>query len=179
MAEHQQTKAKAKAQITTNGIQPDMSEEDLLTELTRDTVGLSWGYVRLKFTHGDKESYKRVKVQPVDPIRIHQAYEQMPKETVQQVLDSTAATRSIGFTDENWIQTLTTVVWGLAAPMKLTDPTSNEVVWVAGGEPQDLPRALMALSAIGLDFWHINDISNTVMRLTRDLSDEQALGNSS
>ena len=163
----------------TNGFHPDMDDEELLTELSSDTIQPSYGYVKLKFTQGDKEIYKRLKVQTCDVVDVVQLVtNRLPKATRQHILAETKGARSQGYTDDNWLQSLALCCQGLCPPVVITDPVTHEVVWRAGGEPQDLPAAMIALCRLGFTFWHIEDIVNRIGSLTRIQQDAQSQGNS-
>lgn len=177
MNETEQTPLPIPAQAQRNGFHPDMDESDLLAELSAETIGPSYGYVRLKVTKGDKVKHVRLKVQPIDVLRLTGDLDVMPKKTKEQVLSETRRAMSVGFTDENWLQALAAFVYGLASPHTLK--LGSETVWIPDGKPQDLPKAMIAVVKAGFDFWHVNDVSNAVTRLTRDVLDEDFGPNSS
>lgn len=178
MAEEQQEQPvmDLKVSLPSNGIHPQMDEEDLLAELSAETVGPSYGYVSLKLTKGEKEQQVKLKVQPIDILRVARDVESMPEKTKKQVLAATKHAQSVGFSDESWLQSLAAFVVGLAPPHVLKD--NGEVVWQAGGTPQDLSRAMIAVVKAGFDYWHINRVSNKIAYLTRQVNDEDLLGNS-
>ena len=160
--------------LPANGFHPDMTEEDLLQELSFETVQPSYGYVRLKFTHGDTVTHKRLKVRQVDIMRLAQLTDELTAEQRQQILEATAHVKSMGYTDESWLQSLAACVLGLYPPATITDPLTRQVVWCADGTPQDLPGAMMALCRLGFNYWHVEEIANKVSSLTRASKDDVA-----
>lgn len=166
------------AQPVSNGFHPDMSDDELLTELSRETIQPSYGYVRLKFTHGEKETHRKLKIQPIDVMHLAQTIEDMAPEIKQIVLEGTAHARSVGFTEETWLQSLAACLYALCPPLTLTDPESGNVVWRAGGEPRHLPEAMIAFTQLGFDFWHVEEITRAVATLTRDPRQAAPEGNS-
>ena len=170
--------------ITTSGngiinFSPNMSDEELLAELSAETIGPSYGYVHLKVTQGDVVRYVKIKVQPIDAIRLGNEPDRMTKQQTKDVLAYTASLRSAAFNDEVWLQTLGAACFALAPPHTLKN-AAGEIVWVANGSPQRLPDAMKAWKDIGFVFWHIEEIANHAIRMNRDLvqREEGLSGNS-
>ena len=155
------------------------TDEDLLTELSDETVRPSWGDIRLKFTQGDKTTYRTLRIRPIDVFQLAAELERMPAKVKSRILESTKRYRSAAFQDDaNWLQYLAAFVYALHPPMTIRDPQAGDVVWRADGEPQKLAEAMECIPKLGFDSWHINDVGSKALRLTRDLSDEATLGNS-
>jgi hypothetical protein len=161
-----------------NGLHAYMSEEDLLAELSYETVGESFGYVTLRLSKGDTVKHVRLKIKPVDVMKIGQYVDELPGDVKQRILDGTANARSVGFSDDVWLRALAACVQGLASPHTIKD--GQKVVWKADGnsDKQDLPTAMIALAKIGFDYWHINEWSTKVAYLTRGSGEQDFLSNS-
>lgn len=151
-----------------NGIHADMSDDALLWHLSADTIQPSYGVVTLKFTHGEEVTHHKLKIQPIDVLALVQQIEQLPPDTKAMVVAETATARSVGYTDDTWLQALAACVLGLCLPLTITDPVTQRCVWHAGGEPQELPAAMVALCRLGFHYFQVEQISSAIAQLTRD-----------
>jgi hypothetical protein len=161
-----------------NGQLPAIEEEDLLLELSRQTIQPSWGYAQIKSTHGEVVSRRRLPIKAPNVRRIVSEIEQLAVDERGAILLASKDKRVEGVSSDEWLQTLGTIVLALRAPVVLRD-TEGSIVWQAEGDPQDFRAAMLALAVLPFDGAQLQVIANQALQLNYDVqrTRETQLGN--
>lgn len=161
-----------------NHSDPLMDEGELLTELSRETIGESWGFAYVTRARDGKSKRQKIPIQAVDLRAVMHAVETLPSEARSEILSRSEGLRSDTGNDDAWLQALAMICKGLRAPVVLKGQ-DNEIVWDAGKDAHNrdgyrLAGAMGALLDLGLNAFEIETVATAILRLNQDFSQIQA-----
>lgn len=167
-----------------NGLQsPDASDEDLLLELSAETLGIRQKEVRVHVAyHNGMPVVKRLPIQAIDVRQALRHIQALTADERQRIYTELGAIRHDLLTDEQYETALfgvTMSLLGLRAPVCVK--YEGNVVWDAGNpQQQDFVAGLLGLIATFPYPLALDNLSLEVSRLSEvvEASREERLGNS-